>query len=87
MKLNTVEYWESEKVLTQAKIKELHLGNTAGVKSSRSGEDELVEHTLKEQLDGLYRYLRLCDDEINKLKEKYNKIGLLYIGRDKIYVP
>jgi hypothetical protein len=87
MDKSTVEYWECQKQKAHDKIDDLLLGGASGVKSTRSGEDELIEHNLSEQISALWNYISRCDKEIEKIKEKTDKIGILYIERDQIYVP
>ncbi|MGL5646982.1 MAG: hypothetical protein ACRDDY_03945 [Clostridium sp.] len=81
----TIQYWETQIEKAQSKLDELITGDSVGVKMTKSGDDEIMEHTLKEQMDYYYRYISYCEGEIDKLKESSNKIGLLFIGRDKRY--
>lgn len=82
---NTVEYWELEINITQDKIKDLLLGNSSGIKSSKSGDDEITEHSLREQVDALYRYISYCEEKKQEAGAKSNKIGILFIDRDCSY--
>lgn len=83
------EFWKSEIKETQKYMASLVHGELAGVKSTKSADDNISFQDAKQELEKCRIYISYCEDELKKALEeesgeKQNK-SILYFKREYGY--